>query len=87
MPFRFGAAALATVGLLSIAPASAVAAPSVQHLIGQKLVVSMDGQTPSASLLDRVRRGRIGGVLIHGWNFSSATQLRTIASDLQQAAA
>jgi beta-N-acetylhexosaminidase len=87
MPFRFAAAALATVVLLSIAPASAVAAPSVQHLIGQKLVVSMDGHTPSASLLDRARRGRIGGVLIHGWNFSSATQLTNIADKLQQAAA
>ncbi len=87
MPFRFAAAALAAVGLLSITPASAVAAPSVQHLIGQKLVVSMDGHTPSASLLDRARRGRIGGVLIHGSNFSSATQLTNIATKLQQAAA
>jgi beta-N-acetylhexosaminidase len=87
MPFRFAAAALAAVGLLSIAPASAVAAPSVQHLIGQKLVVSMDGHTPSASLLERARRGRIGGVLIHGSNFSSATQLTNIATKLQQAAA
>jgi beta-N-acetylhexosaminidase len=87
MPFRFAAAALATVGLLSIAPASAVAAPSVQHLIGQKLVVSMDGHTPSTSLLDRARRGRIGGVLIHGWNFSSATQLTSIVNELQHAAA
>lgn len=87
MPFRFAAAALAAVGLLSIAPASAVAAPSVQHLIGQKLVVSMDGHTPSASLLDRARRGLIGGVLIHKWNFSSHAQLRNIAEKLQQAAA
>jgi beta-N-acetylhexosaminidase len=80
---------LAVVGLLSIAPVSAPAsaAPSLQHLIGQKLVVSMEGHTPSASLLDRARRGRIGGVLIHGWNFSSATQLRSIANELQQAAA
>ena len=87
MPFRFAAAALATASLLSIAPAPAAAAPSLQHLIGQKLVVSMDGHTPSASLLDRARRGRIGGVLIHGWNFSSAAQLESITAKLQQAAA
>ena len=89
MPLRFAAAMLAVVGLLSIAPVSAPAsaAPSLQHLIGQKLVVSMEGHTPSASLLDRARRGRIGGVLIHGWNFSSSTQLRSIANELQQAAA
>jgi beta-N-acetylhexosaminidase len=84
---RLAAAALAIVGLLSIAPAPAVAAPSLQHLVGQKLVVSMDGHTPSASLLDRARRGRIGGVLIHGWNFSSAAQLRNIATELRHAAA
>jgi beta-N-acetylhexosaminidase len=87
MPFRFAAAALATASLLSIAPAPAAAAPSLQHLIGQKLVVSMDGHTPSASLLDRARRGRIGGVLIHSWNFSSAAQLESITAKLQQAAA
>ena len=89
MPLRFTAAVLAVVGLLSIAPVSAPAsaAPSLQHLIGQKLVVSMEGHTPSSSLLDRARRGRIGGVLIHGWNFSSSTQLRSIANELQQAAA
>ena len=89
MPLRFAAAVLAVVGLLSIAPVSAPAsaAPSLQHLIGQKLVVSMEGHTPSSSLLDRARRGRIGGVLIHGWNFSSSTQLRSIAKELQQAAA
>src|SRR6187551_2696773 len=87
MPFRFAAASLTAVGLLSIAPAAVSAAPSLQHLIGQKLVVSMEGHTPSSSLLDRARRGRIGGVLIHGWNFSSSTQLRSIANELQQAAA
>jgi len=87
MPFRFAAAALATASLLSIAPASATASPSLQHLIGQKLVVSMDGHTPSASLLDRARRGRIGGVLIHSWNFSSAAQLKSVTAKLQQAAA
>jgi beta-N-acetylhexosaminidase len=89
MPFRFAAAALALVGLLSVAPppAPASAAPSLQHLIGQKLVVSMGGHAPSASLLDRARRGRIGGVLIHSWNFSSAAQVTSIAAKLQQAAA
>ena len=89
MPLRLAAAALAATALLSIAPATAPASatPSLKHLIGQKLVVSMDGHTPSASLLDRARRGRIGGVLIHKWNFSSASELRSIAAKLQQAAA
>src|ERR1044072_3763945 len=94
MPLRLAAASLAAVALLSIAllsvaPAAAPASatPSLKHLIGQKLVVSMDGHTPSASLLDRARRGRIGGGLIHSWKFSSAAQLKSITAKLQQAAA
>ncbi|HEX5469972.1 MAG TPA: glycoside hydrolase family 3 N-terminal domain-containing protein [Gaiellaceae bacterium] len=64
-----------------------VARPTAAQLIGQKLVVSMDGTWPSKSLLARARRGRIGGVLIHGYNFSSAERLTAIAARLQQAAA
>ena len=47
----------------------------------------MTGTTPSASLLARARRGEIGGVIVHRWNFSSSAQLRAIARALQQAAA
>jgi beta-N-acetylhexosaminidase len=56
-------------------------------MIGQKLVVRMDGTRPSASLLARARRGQIGGVIIHRFNFDSATDLRAISSALQGAAA
>jgi beta-N-acetylhexosaminidase len=55
-------------------------------MIGQRLVVSMDGTKPSASLLRRARRGKIAGVLIHGYNFSSAARLEAITSRLQAAA-
>jgi beta-N-acetylhexosaminidase len=69
-------------------PAPALAgAPTLEQLIGQKLVVSMDGRTPSVSLLRRARLGRIGGVLVHGFNFGTAADLRRITSRLQQAAA
>ena len=68
----------------SAAPATA---PTLFQLIGQKLVVSMSGTTPSASLLLRARRGEIGGVLVHRFNFSTSAQLRSIASTLQKAAA
>ena len=88
LPRNVVRAALTIAGtvLLAVAPEPAAAAPSLRHLIGEKLVVSMDGTSPSASLLDRARRGRIGGVIIHGFNFSSAAQLRNIASKLQKAA-
>jgi beta-N-acetylhexosaminidase len=56
-------------------------------MIGQKLVVRMDGTSPSASLLARARRGQIGGVIIHRFNFDSAADLRAISSALQGAAA
>jgi beta-N-acetylhexosaminidase len=62
-------------------------APTLAQLVGQKLVVSMAGKTPSASLVARARRGEIGGVIVHSWNFSSSAQLRSIARALQQAAA
>jgi beta-N-acetylhexosaminidase len=77
------------VAVLAVAAALTVAAPApgVKELVGQKLVVRMDGTTPSASLLARARRGQIGGVIVHGYNFSSAAGLRSIAIRLQRAAA
>jgi beta-N-acetylhexosaminidase len=80
---------LAVAGLSAPAPSSSApfAAPTVQRMIGQKLVVSMDGTTPSASLLRRARRGRIGGVLIHRSNFGSAAHLRAVTRSLRRAAA
>jgi beta-N-acetylhexosaminidase len=86
-PFRLLAGILACAALLAIGPRPASAAPPLYQLIGAKLVVSMDGTSPSASLLYRARTGRISGLLIHRWNFSSAAQLQSIASKLQGAAA
>jgi beta-N-acetylhexosaminidase len=67
--------------------ASAPAAPTLRQLIGQKLVVSMNGTTPSASLVSRAEQGKIGGVIIHSANFTSAANLRAITARLQRAAA
>jgi beta-N-acetylhexosaminidase len=84
--------ALAAVGL-SAAPAGAPllptesALPTVRQLVGQKLVVSMNGTTPSTSLISRAQRGTIGGVIIHATNFTSAASLRAITARLEQAAA
>jgi beta-N-acetylhexosaminidase len=69
------------------APGEARTTPTLEQLVGQKLVVSMDGKEPSASLLARARLGQIGGVIIHSWNFTSAASLRSVTSRLQQAAA
>jgi beta-N-acetylhexosaminidase len=68
-------------------PSARPVAPTLAQLIGQKLVVRMDGLTPSASLLGRVRRGEIGGVILFGSNVSSPTQVRALTARLQAAAA
>lgn len=78
-------AIVAAVGGAS--PGATASQPTLAELVGQKLVVSMAGTTPSASLLARARRGEIGGVIVHRWNFNSSAQLRAIARALQQAAA
>ena len=79
----------AGVALVAVVAAGAPAAPApeLKELVGQKLVVRMDGTSPSASLLARARRGQIGGVILHGFNFSSAAQLRSTTHRLQRAAA
>jgi beta-N-acetylhexosaminidase len=69
------------------APGEARTTPTLAQLVGQKLVVSMNGKAPSSSLLARARLGQIGGVIIHSWNFTSAESLRSTTSELQQAAA
>jgi beta-N-acetylhexosaminidase len=82
------AASLALGAVLAAGAApSATPEPTLAQLIGQRLVVRMDGSAPSASLLARARRGEIGGVIVFGFNFSSAGQLRSITRELQQAAA
>jgi beta-N-acetylhexosaminidase len=75
---------LAATGGASPAPSSA---PTLTQLVGQKLVVTMNGTSPSASLLARARRGEIGGVIVHGFNFATAAQLRSLTRQLHAAAA
>lgn len=43
----------------------------------------MGGTTPSAGLLDRIRRGQIGGVILFGDNISSPDQLVALTHALQ----
>jgi beta-N-acetylhexosaminidase len=68
-------------------PASA-AEPTIAQLLGQKLVVRMDGTSPSTSLLGRVRRGEVGGiVLFRCCNITDEATLVYAARRLQDAAA
>ena len=76
------------VACLVPAAASAPEAPPdpLERLIGARLVVGMDGTTPSAALLDRIRRGRVGGVILMGRNVRSAPQVRSLTASLRAAA-
>lgn len=62
------------------------ASPTVRELVGQRFVVAMRGTSPSPALLDRIRRGEIGGVILFGANVQSVRQLRHLTSTLQRAA-
>jgi beta-N-acetylhexosaminidase len=75
--------ALATLG----APAgSSTAATPLATLVGARLVVGMQGTTPSPALLERIRRGRVGGVILMGANVRSAPQVRALTASLRAAA-
>lgn len=73
------------------APATAsvatTVAPTYAQLIGQKLVVRMDGVTPSADLLGRIRRGEVGGVVLFGANITTPAALVALTAQLRAAAA
>jgi beta-N-acetylhexosaminidase len=58
----------------------------VRELVGQRFVVALSGTTPSPSLLGRVRRGEIGGVILFGANVVGQAQLRRLTATLQNAA-
>jgi len=72
-----------TVASTSISTAT----PTVTQLIGQKLVVAMEGLAPSADLLGRIRRGEVGGVILFGPNVTTATALIALTAKLRAAAA
>lgn len=68
--------------------AVAVAAgPTLEQLVGQKLVVRMDGSTPSADLIGRIGRGEVGGVILFGPNITTPTALIALTATLRDAAA
>ena len=61
--------------------------PTLAQMIGQKLVVRMDGTEPSADLLARISRGEIGGVILFGFNITTPTALEALTAKLRDAAA
>jgi beta-N-acetylhexosaminidase len=75
--------------LVAVAPAAQVAQagqPTLAQLIGQKLVVRMEGTTPSAGLLGRIRRGEVGGIVLFGSNITTRAALISLTKQLHAAA-
>jgi beta-N-acetylhexosaminidase len=60
---------------------------TLAQLIGQKLIVRMQGLTPSAGLLDRIRGGEVGGVILFGENVTTPAALVQLIETLRAAAA
>jgi beta-N-acetylhexosaminidase len=83
--------ALAAAVLSAALVAGAAAAPGpvsapLARLVGMRLVVGVDGTTASPSLLERVRRGQVGGVILMGSNVRNAPQARALTASLRAAA-
>jgi beta-N-acetylhexosaminidase len=76
------------VGTGPAAGTSLAAGPTIAQLVGQKLVVAMDGTTtPSAGLLSRIARGEVGGVILFGRNVTTKAALTALTKQLHDAAA
>jgi beta-N-acetylhexosaminidase len=79
----------AVVGTPTTPPPTATPAtlsPTLAETIGQKLMVAMDGTTPTASLLGRIRRGEVGGVILFGKNITTRSALIALTTRLRAAA-
>ncbi|MEA2478253.1 MAG: beta-N-acetylhexosaminidase [Thermoleophilaceae bacterium] len=78
----------ATPAPSSGAPAAPAGPPAVplRRLVGEKLLVRMSGTLPSPSLLRRVRKGQVGGVVLFADNIGSESTLRYLTQQLQSAA-
>jgi len=84
----FGAAVVALAIVLLAGPAASAATPvgTLQRLVGQRLIVAMDGPVPSPSMLARIAGGEVGGVILFGRNLTTKSALVALTSQLHRAA-
>jgi beta-N-acetylhexosaminidase len=59
---------------------------SAAKLLGQRIMVGLQGTAPDAGLLARVRAGEVGSVILFAANIVSTSQVRALIGALQQAA-
>ena len=78
---------LAAAACWPASPRACAAAPGatgapLARLVGARLVVGIDGTTATPSLLERIRRGQVGGVILMGRNVRNAPQARALTAAL-----
>ena len=76
-----------TAAIGRLAEALADAGLTTEQLVGQKLMITMAGRKPSRSLLRRIGRGEVGGIVLLGRNISSPAAVKRLTRQLQRAAA
>jgi beta-N-acetylhexosaminidase len=69
----------------AVGRAGADTSPTTEQMVGQLMLVRMQGQVPSPSFLERIRDGEIGGVVLFSTNYGSAGPA-ALAATLQAAA-
>lgn len=74
------------VGVDRRAHDSAAVNVSNEKLLGQRIMVGLPGPSADPSLLQRIRRGRVGSVILFAFNIVSRGQLVALTSSLQRAA-
>jgi len=67
-------------------PSPVAPAVSTSKLLGQRIMVGMDGTSPSAALLRAVRQGQVGSIILFAANIVNRPQLLGLTGSLQRAA-
>jgi beta-N-acetylhexosaminidase len=78
---------LGTAGVAASWRPTPVSETGVSGEIGQRIMTAMSGRRPSTSLLRRIRRGEVGGVILFEANVKSLSEARQVIGKLQRAAA
>ncbi|MEG2004653.1 MAG: beta-N-acetylhexosaminidase [Bilophila sp.] len=73
------------VVLTGLVPASALAAPTFSDMVGAMIMVGFRGTEPTPELLELVRSGRIGGVILFDRDVSKPGTTRNIVNKKQVA--
>jgi beta-N-acetylhexosaminidase len=76
---------LVALALASLALAAAPADLTARQLAGQRVIVGFSGTSAPRSLLRRIHRGELGGVILFSTSIRSRPQVRRLTRSLQRA--